>query len=155
MRKMLTIRLVFAIATIIFTCAVPALAQSGDARAAIEAQNKKYMQAFEKGDAQAIADFYSSNAMVLPSNSDVVKGKDAIKALFQAFIDSGVKGGSLTTVEVERFGDTANEVGVYTLKDASGKEIDKGKYIVIWKRENGQWRFHRDIFNSSMPPPAK
>ncbi|MGH9848022.1 MAG: YybH family protein [Blastocatellia bacterium] len=155
MRKILTIKLAAALALMIFICAVPAVAQPGDVRAAIEAQNKKFIQAVEKGDAKAIADLYTANAMVLPSNSEIVKGQDAIKAVFQGLIDSGVKGGSLTTIEVERFGDTVNEVGVYTLKDASGKEIDKGKYIVIWKRENGQWRLHLDIFNTSMPPPAK
>jgi hypothetical protein len=29
--------------------------------------------------------------------------------------------------------------------------LDQGKYIVIWKREKGQWKLHRDIFNSSVP----
>jgi uncharacterized protein (TIGR02246 family) len=144
-----------ALAMILFICAVPAAAQQGDVRTAIEAQNRKFMQAVERGDAKAIADLYTANAMVMPSNSDFVKGRDGIKAVFQGMIDSGVKGGSLTTTEVERFGDTVNEVGVYTIKDASGKEIDKGKYIVIWKRENGQWKLHRDIFNSSLPPPVK
>ena len=155
MQKISAIKLLPAVAAMFFICSVLALAQQRDARAAIEAQNKKFMQAIEKGDGKAVADLYTANAMVLPSNSDFVKGRDAIKALFQGLIDSGVKGGSLTIVEVERFGDTATEVGVYTMKDASGQEIDKGKYIVIWKRENGQWRLHRDIFNSSMSPPAK
>jgi ketosteroid isomerase-like protein len=34
------------------------------------------------------------------------------------------------------------------------RALDKGKYIVIWKQEDGQWKLHRDIFNSSMPPPG-
>lgn len=140
---------------VVALCANAAVTQPGDARAAIEAQNKKFTKAVEKGDAQAMADLYSANAMVFPSNSDIVKGKQAIKALFQGLLDSGVKGFSLTIIEVERFGNTANEVGTYTMKDASGKEIDKGKYIVIWKRENGQWKLHRDIFNSSRPASAK
>jgi len=35
-----------------------------------------------------------------------------------------------------------------------GYVLDKGKYIVIWKQEEGQWKLHRDIFNSSMPAPG-
>ena len=31
--------------------------------------------------------------------------------------------------------------------------LDEGKYIVIWKREAGQWKLHRDILNRSMPLP--
>jgi len=149
------IKLAPALALLIIVSANSAFAQKGDARAAIEAQNRKFIQAIEKGDAKALADLYTTNAMVLPSNSDFVKGRDAIKALFQGLMDSGVKGGSLTATEVEQFGDTANEVGVYMMKDAGGKEVDRGKYIVVWKRENGQWKLHRDIFNSSLPPPAK
>ena len=30
--------------------------------------------------------------------------------------------------------------------------MDSGKFIVIWKQEGGQWKLHRDIWNSSMPP---
>jgi ketosteroid isomerase-like protein len=29
--------------------------------------------------------------------------------------------------------------------------VDQGKYIVIWKQDGGQWKLHRDIFNSSLP----
>ena len=132
--------------------AVAASAQAQDTRAAIEAQNKKFVQAVEKGEARAIANLYTVNAIVMPANSDSVKGREAIKAMFQGMLDAGVKGATLTATEVESFGITAIEAGVYTMKDASGKEIDKGKYIVIWKREGGQWKLHRDIFNSSLPP---
>lgn len=140
---------------VVALCSVAAIAQPSGTRVAIEAQNKQFIQAVEKGDAQAMADLYSAHAMVFPSNSEIVKGKEAIKALFQGLLDSGVKGFSLTTIEVEGFGNTANEVGTYIMRDASGKQIDKGKYIVIWKRENGQWKLHRDIFNSSVPQPVK
>jgi len=45
-------------------------------------------------------------------------------------------------------------VGTFTLKGKGGQELDAGKYIVIWKREDGQWKLHRDIFNSSLPAPG-
>jgi len=47
-----------------------------------------------------------------------------------------------------------NEVGSYSMTDKKGKEIDKGKYIVLWKMEDGKWKIHRDVFNSDMPPMA-
>jgi len=53
--------------------------------------------------------------------------------------------------EVEDHGDTAIEVGKYTLKGEEGQVLDTGKYTVIWKQEEGQWKLHRDIFNSSVP----
>jgi len=29
--------------------------------------------------------------------------------------------------------------------------VTDGKYVVIWKRDGGQWKIHRDIWNTSMP----
>jgi hypothetical protein len=31
------------------------------------------------------------------------------------------------------------------MKDEQNKVKDKGKYVVIWKKENGQWKEYRDI----------
>ena len=45
------------------------------------------------------------------------------------------------------------EVGVYTFNDANGTTLDKGKYICLWKMEDGKWKIYRDIFNSDMPAP--
>ncbi len=51
--------------------------------------------------------------------------------------------------------DTASEVGRYVVKDAAGKKIDHGKYIVIWKKVAGTWKLYRDIWNTSDAPAAK
>jgi len=66
-------------------------------------------------------------------------------------MDAGVKGVKLVTLEVEARGDTANEVGTYALTGEGGKQLDNGKYVVVWKLEGGQWKIHRDIWNTSVP----
>jgi len=66
--------------------------------------------------------------------------------------DSGVKGVRLKTLEVESHGDLAHEVGQYELLDAAGKTLDRGKYVVIWKKDGGRFKLHRDIWTTSMPP---
>jgi ketosteroid isomerase-like protein len=68
-------------------------------------------------------------------------------------MDAGVKEVKLTVVEVEPHGDTAHEVGTYVLTGEGGKTIDSGKYVVVWKRQGGQWKLHRDIWNTNMPAP--
>ena len=45
------------------------------------------------------------------------------------------------------------EVGTYTVSSAEGTELDKGKFICLWKKEDGKWKIHRDVFNSDLPPP--
>lgn len=68
-------------------------------------------------------------------------------------MDMGIKAIKLEAIEVEGYGDTASEVGRYTLEGEGGQVLDKGKFIVIWKQEAGQWKLHRDIINTSMPAP--
>ena len=79
-------------------------------------------------------------------------GTKAISQFWQAVFDSGLKGVSLNTIEVEKHGDTATEVGKIELRDADGKVLDQGKYIVIWKKEGSSWKLHRDMWNSSVAP---
>jgi ketosteroid isomerase-like protein len=67
-------------------------------------------------------------------------------------MDMGIKTIRLETVEAERHGDTAIEIGKYTLSGEAGNVMDRGKYVVILKQEGGQWKLHRDIWNSSLTP---
>lgn len=120
---------------------------------AIEAANERFMTTFSRGDAAGMAALYTASGQLLPPNGDFVTGKQALQAAFQGLMALGMKGIKLDTVEVEGYGDTASEVGRYTLEGEGGQVLDRGKYIVIWKREDGQWKLHRDIFNTSMPPP--
>ena len=62
---------------------------------------------------------------------------------------------TLTTLEAEAQGDTAYEVGTYTLPGEGGKMLDVGKYVVVWKRVGGQWKLHRDIWTTSVPAPGQ
>jgi len=67
-------------------------------------------------------------------------------------MDMGIKNARLDIVEVEQHGDTAIDIGKYTMSDADDQVMDTGKYVVIWKHEDGTWKMHRDIFNSSLSP---
>jgi uncharacterized protein (TIGR02246 family) len=122
-----------------------------DIRSTIANANKDFMNTFSQGDAAGMAALYTNDGQVLPPNSDFVMGKDAIQNFWQALMDMGVKGAKVDTIEVEEHDNLAVEVGRFTLQDNEGQVIDKGKYIVIWEREDGQWKLHRDIFNSSLP----
>ena len=118
---------------------------------AIVAADETFINTFNRGDAAGIAALYTENGQFLPPNSDFVTGRQAIQATFQGLMDMGIKAVKIETLEVEGYGDTASEVGRYTLEGEDGQVLDQGKFIVIWKQEAGQWKLHRDIINSSMP----
>ena len=126
---------------------------STEVRDAIAAANENFMAAFKRGDAAGMAALYTENGQVMPPNSDFVTGKQAVQMFWQALMDMGIKEAKLEIIEVEGHGDTAIEVSMFTLQGEGGQVLDKGKYIVIWKQEGGQWKLHHDIFNSSVPAP--
>ena len=128
-------------------------AHAQDTRAAIEAANKGFIAAYAKQDAAGVAGFYSTTAEAFPPGADVVKGRDAIQKMWQGVMDSGIAAGELKTTEVHAEGNFAYEVGTYVMKLKDGKVADRGKYIVVWLKEGGQWKLHRDIWNTTMPPP--
>ena len=126
-------------------------AQNAAVKAAIDAANKKFGEAVAAGNTAGVAGLYTDDAMVLPPNGETVSGRPAIEKLFQALVAAGIKEITLTAKEVEAHGDAATEIGMYSVKDGTGKEIDRGKYMVSWKKVQGQWKLHRDIWNSNLP----
>lgn len=130
------------------------MAKSEKLRKEIAAANDKFMAAIAQQDAAAVAALYTKGGQVLPPNSDFVTGPEAIQGLWQAVLDMGIRRAVMEIVEVEDHGKTAIEVSTYTLYAEGDAVADKGKYIVIWKKKKGDWKLHRDIFNSSMPPPG-
>ena len=123
---------------------------SSDMRGAIESANKEFMQAFAKGDSAAIAALYSEKGQLLQPNGEAISGRPGIQSYWKGAIASGLKELKLETMEVEGMGDTAAEVGKYSAVNAQGQAVDNGKYIVLWKRENGKWKLYRDIWNSNL-----
>jgi uncharacterized protein (TIGR02246 family) len=124
---------------------------SSELRAAIAASNQKFMDTFARGDAAGMARLYTSNGQLLPANSDFVTGSAAIERFWGGAMGMGIKSARLETVELEDHGDTALEVGKYSLGGEGGQTLDQGKYVVVWKTEGGEWKLHRDIWTSSMP----
>jgi uncharacterized protein (TIGR02246 family) len=123
---------------------VPAVAQ----KAQIEAINAKWMELFNKGDFQGIAELYAVDAIALPPGSAMVRGKAAIGAMWKGMAEQ-VGNPKVTTLEVKRLGPaTAREIGTFSLttKGSSPKEIS-GKYLVLWERVRGQWKLAADIWN--------
>ena len=127
-------------------------AQSTDVRAAIEAVNAKFGAAWGKKDAAAVTALYTANATLLPPNVARVTGAEAILEFWKAALAAAPPAAKLTSTEVEAHGDTAHEVGTYQMFASDGKVVDTGKYVVVWKREGGQWKLHRDMWSSDMAP---
>lgn len=128
--------------------------ETTDIRDEIRRADDAFEEVFGEQDAARLADFYTDDGMLLPAGSDFVRGKDAIRSFWQGAFDMGIAGAELDPVEVVSHGDAAIEVGRYALTGGDGTVLDEGKYVVIWAREDGRWKLHRDIWTTSRPTPA-
>lgn len=123
-------------------------------REAIEAADKEFMAAFNRGDAAGVAALYTADARILPPDLDIMQGRKAIQGFWQGAMDIGCKSCTLTIAELHETEDTVIEVGNYTLdiEPAEGESMtDQGKYLIVWKQEDGAWKLDIDIWNSSLP----
>ena len=122
----------------------------GAVKDTIESANKRFVAAILSNDSITAADNYTSDAKILAPNMPAISGRDAIVGFAGGFSQSGVKSFSLNLVDAWGNDEIVTEEGTYTMADANGKTMDKGKYMVLWKKENGKWKIFRDIFNSDM-----
>ena len=142
--------------SLFFLCAASTPLFAGDsegARAGIGQTIAAWEAALNSGDSAGVAAQYTEDGQILPPNSGTLTGHEAIQATWQGLIDAGFTA-KLETVELEVHGHTATEVGAATLFAADGTTVDVAKFIVLWKQVDGEWKLHRDIWNSSAPLPA-
>jgi uncharacterized protein (TIGR02246 family) len=113
----------------------------------ISAVNRQFEDAARKGDLERLASLYTPDAVALPPDGPVVKGRAAIKQMWGTLAQQvGLKEVRLQTLDFEQAGDTGYEVGEATLAVSSGTAVMK--FVVVWKKIDGQWRLHRDIWNT-------
>ena len=135
--------LIIALAFVLFAT----VASADDTREAIETQNRALIAAMLAGNAKAVGDLYTEDAVVLPPGAKRESGRPAIVAFWQGGIDAGIKDRTLKTVSLESVGDLAYEEGGLRIVASDG-QITDARYVVVWKRVMGVWKLHRDIWNS-------
>ena len=125
--------------------ASPALAQS---KAFIQKLNNEWADAFNRGDAGAVADMYADEAYVLPPGSDMLKGRAAIEGFWKQEIQhlTNVK---ITTIDVKKLGPNAvREIGTASFTTKAQPPHDgELQYAVVWHKEDGHWKLLQDIWN--------
>jgi ketosteroid isomerase-like protein len=122
------------------------------ARDSIIAANNRLAAAIGAGDSTAVASFYTSDAKLMASNMPAFSGTAAITSFAAEAFKMGIKHIKFDILDVWGSKELVGEEGIYTITDDKGGTVDKGKYLVFWKQEDGKWKLFRDIFNSDMPP---
>lgn len=131
--------------------------------AAFEKQAKeevrKFIPAFNTGDAETILAMYAPDAEVMAPGNPRATGHDAIRALVEKESAGMQAAGVMIELndddKAAASGDLGWHSGSYVVKDASGAVVDSGNYLaVMQKQADGKWLMIRDTWNSDRPPPA-
>ena len=120
------------------------------AKAEIEDANKQFMAYVAAADTVELANLYAKNAKLMMLGAPAIMGTENIQSTFSGMSASGISNVNLRTIEVWGTEDLIIEEGEYSLF-AGEAEVDQGKYLVLWKKENGTWKLFRDILNSNLP----
>lgn len=116
----------------------------------IQRSNRTFEQeVVGKRNFEALDLVYTANARILPPGAEMVSGRQNIKQFWRNAIEGlNVTAARLETVQFEPLGETGFEIGRATLQFAApGSQPLAVKYVVVWKREDGAWKWHVDIWN--------
>ena len=125
--------------------------QASDVRQDIDRANRWFVEAYNRGDAAGAVAVYTDDATILPPGSPRVTGRDGIQQFWQGAMDAGVRAVVLQTDDLEVAGEMAREIGTATLilaGDNGQEQAATAKFVVVWKRDGGEWRWHTDIWNT-------
>lgn len=120
-------------------------------RKSIDAGNAKYISAFAKSDAGALADLYDESGSRLSPKGVVVRGRPAIAESVAGFMKSvtGPIKVSIETQDLWLIDDLVYETGMYayTFTPPGKSETQTGgHYVTIWKRQSdGSWKILVDM----------
>lgn len=111
-----------------------------------------FSQYYVGGDYENLANSYTIDGKIFPNNADIIEGRVAIKKRW--ILPEGVKTlrHQVTPKEITVIDDeTAYDYGYYEgeSQNVNGeKSTFKGKYVIVWKKVEGDWKIYLDIWNS-------
>jgi ketosteroid isomerase-like protein len=155
----LTASATFAIlaASVVVGCAVPQVDVAAETEA-VRTRSEGIVAAEAAQDVAEALTFWAEDAIVQPAGAPQIQGKEAIGGLYRQFFEGGQLkefSGTTSHLEVSAAGDLAYEYGVnrMVLAGPEGDLLDMGKYLVVWKKTNGEWFVTALSFTSDTPAP--
>ena len=125
----------------------------------IKAVIQQLTTAFNAKDAAKVAALYTPEAVVMPPNKTLMRGRSFVEQYYTARFGEGATDLGLQPNEIKGSGTLAVAMGDYrlVLAPAAGPpRRDRGKFVWIFRELNGTWMIDGIIFSSDFAelPPA-
>ena len=134
-----------------------AIGDAEDPRVAIARVSAVYIAALLDGDASAYASTYLEEALAVPGNGPIVRGRAAIQeAMADTFAAVRLVEAEMSSVDFRLTGETALETGHYRYLVAKSADAPAhalaGRYAIVWKRYRNEWRIALDTSQLGVAP---
>jgi len=103
---------------------------------------------------EGISSSYTADGKIMPSGPEIIEGREDIKARWTLPEGVAITYHKIMPEEIKIIGDHAYDYGYYegTTKRKDDSEVSwKGKYVIVWKKIDGDWLIYLDIWNSVDP----
>ena len=124
-----------------------------NAKAKILEMNKAFTEAHINGkkDSLIMVNYYTQDAKIFAPNSAPVIGKQAISELTSIYMKYPISEFSEQTTAFYGNEEYLIDEGTYIMSHGEDNIIEKGKYLNVWKQEEGEWKVFSNIWNANMP----
>jgi ketosteroid isomerase-like protein len=122
------------------------------AKAHIIKMNDSYSERFMTNDTAYYISRYCKDAQIYSPGMPAVMGRDSIINFF--YQNGANKEAKIELPAGNIYGneELVVEEGTYNFPDGKGGSVDKGKFIALWKKEEGVWKLYREIWNTDLQP---
>jgi uncharacterized protein (TIGR02246 family) len=112
---------------------------------------------FNARDVANLADLYAEDAVSMPYNYQTVRGRNAIKAEIEKFLEQNEARHETFPEEILTKDDWSIEraryIQTYTPKGSTNRIVETGRHVMCRKKINGKWLIAWEIWNSDQPLP--
>ena len=116
--------------------------------------SEAWEKAYNAKDAAGVAALYAEDGVMMPPNADQAKGRKAIEAHLKQEMQMVSGSLDIVTVEHGHDGDLGFARGTFSMTDADGNTLDRGKWVEVRRMVDGKWHIDSDIWNSDLAPGA-
>jgi len=108
----------------------------------IELRLREYESHLQNGDSIALGNMYMEDAEIIPSTV----GRKNITKVFGSMIRDSITGSSFKTTKLWGNEHLLVEDGTGIWSHANGTVVGQGRYLLVWKKDDGKWKILRDTW---------
>ena len=110
----------------------------------------EFSRLYVSAETDRLAAMYCEDAKIFPAGDDIIIGQTAIEKKWTLPKGAKVLSHKVTPKEIKIIEDYAYDYGYYEGSSINKDDITsnwKGKYVIIWKKEDNNWKIYLDIWN--------